>query len=92
MLAIGPSTFPYCRGNDNRGLFTTVDVTRKVKILCIKNGLLLNNNFWSFSDYNTSDIRVVSSNDKLTTFLFDKDSSVSYLVFIKDPLNMTMVW
>ena len=44
MLAIGPSTVPYSRSNDNRGLFTTVDVT-KGTILCIKTGLFLNKDF-----------------------------------------------
>ena len=90
-LAIGPSTIPYCRGNDNRGLFTTLDVTRKGTILCIIKGIILNESFWSFSDYNTSDIRIVSSKDKLTTFLLDKDTSVSYLDFIKDPFNTKLV-
>ena len=91
MLAIGPSTIPYCRGNDNRGLFTTLDVTRKGTILCIKKGIILNESFWSFSDYSTRDIRIISSIDKLTTFLLDKDNSVSYLDFIKDPLNTKLV-
>ena len=91
MLAIGPSTIPYCRGNDNRGLFTTLDVTRKGTILCIKKGINLNKLFWSFSDYSTSDIRIISSKDKLTTFILDKDTSVSYLDFIKDPLNTKLV-
>jgi hypothetical protein len=31
MLAIGPSNIPYSRGNDNRRLFTTVDVTKKLQ-------------------------------------------------------------
>jgi len=60
MLAIGPSTVPYSRRNDNRGLFTTVDVT-KGTIFCIKTGLLLNKDVWSFRDCNTSNIRVIST-------------------------------
>jgi len=44
-----------------------------------------------FSDYNTSDISVISSNGKLTTFILDKDSSVSYSDFIKDLLNTKLV-
>jgi len=91
LLAIGPSTISYCRGNDNRELFTTVDVTRKGTILCIKKGLLLNKDFRSFSDYNTSDIRVISSIDIRNAFILDKDNSVSYLDFIKDPLNSKLV-
>ena len=90
MLAIGPSTVPYSRGNDNRGLFTTVDVT-KGTILCIKTGLLLNKDFWSFSDYNTSNIRVISSIDKRYTFMLDNDNSISYSDFLRDPLNSRLI-
>jgi len=75
------------RVDDNLVLFTTVDVTRKGTILCIKKGIILNEIFWSFIDYNTSDVRVISSNNKLTTFIFDEDNSVSYSDFIKDLLN-----
>ena len=80
MLAIGPSTVPYSRGNDNRGLFTTLDVTRKGTILCIKKGINLNKLFWSFSDYSTSDIRIISSKDKLLLFYW-----------IKIPLSATWI-
>ena len=96
MLAIGPSTVPYSRGNDNRGLFTTVDVT-KGTILCIKTGLLLNKDFWTFSDYSTSNIRVISMikiDPKVNqpyTFMLDNDNSISYSDFIRDPLNSRLI-
>jgi hypothetical protein len=96
MLAIGPSTVPYSRSNDNRGLFTTVDVT-KGTILCIKTGVLLNKDFWSISDYNTSNIRVVSTIkidpivNQPYTFMLDNDNSISYSDFLRDPLNSRLI-
>ena len=61
MLAIGPSTIPWSRGNDHQhqGLFTTVDVTKDT-ILSSKKGILLNKDFWHYNDYKTSDMRVIS--------------------------------
>ncbi len=97
MLAIGPSTVPYSRSNDNRGLFTTVDVS-KGTILCIKTGLLLNKDFWSFSDYSTSNNRVISTikiDPKVNqpyTFMLDNDNnSISYSNFLRDPLNSRLI-
>ena len=93
MLAVGPSTLPWPRGDSN-GLFTTVDV-EKDTILCIKKGLLLNNNFWYISEYNTSDMRQIKmanlDNGKPYTCTLDKDDSVSYSDFVKDSLDPKLV-
>ena len=91
MLAIGPSTI-----GDSLGLFTTVDVA-KGTILCLKKGILLDVSFWSYIDYNTSNIRVISMKkiNTLTnqpyTFIMDKDDSVSYSDFIRDPLDPKLI-
>jgi len=44
MLAIGPSTIPWSAGDFN-GSFITVDVAEN-SILCIMEGLLLNDTSW----------------------------------------------
>jgi len=95
MLAVGPSTIPWSGGN-SKGLFTTVDVAKDT-ILCIKKGLLLNDAFWSISEYKTSDIRLITMADmnKLTnqpySCILDKDDSISYSDFVKDPLDPKLV-
>ena len=94
MLAIGPSLINLS-GEDSIGLFTTVNVVKDT-ILCIKKGILLNVEFWSFVDYNKKDIRVITmTNDKRTnqpiTSILDKDNSISYSDFLIDPLDHKLV-
>ena len=77
------------------GLFTTVDVEENT-ILCIKEGILVDDHFWSISDYTTSGMHPIKMADLFPngehyTSTLDKDSSVSYSDFVKDPLDPNLV-
>ena len=88
MLAVGPSFAPWPRGGTT-GLFTTIDVAENT-IVCIKTGVLLNGDYWSLTDYKTSDIRMITM-AKACTSTLDKDNIVSYSDFVQDSLNPKLV-
>ena len=75
------------KSDDPNGLFTTIDVKNK-SILCIKRGILVNSSFWNFSDYDTSNMRIITGTDSI----MDKfPGSPSYADYLKDPKDPELV-
>jgi len=85
-LAVG-SSFTIIKDGDNRGLFTTVDISEGA-ILCINNGIIINNEFLNYSDYDSSDVKVIKQIPGKLTFLMDNITiASSYTNLAKDPLD-----
>jgi len=74
------------KSGDNRGLFTTVDVSEGA-ILCIKKRIIINNDFLNYSDYDSSEVRVINTFSGKLTFLMDNIPKSTYSNFPKDPLD-----
>ena len=84
-LANGP-TPTICNGN-NIGLITKVDVA-KGSILCLKKGIVLNDAFLNYSDYDVSNITLIKPfSGGLTSLMDNFYQKQNYCEYIKDPLD-----
>ena len=65
-------------------MFTKIDVT-KGSILCIQRGIIVNPSFWKFSDYSTTNMRIVNGQK----YILDRNPGMyyGYADYIKDSLD-----
>ena len=72
-----------------KGLFTAKNV-KAGRTLCIKTGIILQPKFLDYSDYDTTNIRIVYFKNG-NSFLVDRDDRPNYADYAIDPLDPSKV-